>query len=83
MKSQLEALQNGIEGLKLSTNNEITLKTPVDIVSLRNTKESRGNNEVTITSDDDRALELQAWRETKDENFQLKAEVTKCRYVLQ
>lgn len=79
LKSQLESLQSGIEGLKLGTINEIPPKASIDIASKSINEETRGNNEAAITSDDNRTLELQALRETKDENSQLKAELTKCR----
>ena len=84
LKSQLESLQNCIQSLQLGMLNQTSLTQSVGIESKSTIEEPpRGNNDGNMNLDDSRALELQTWRETKDENFLLKAELTKCRYRFQ
>ena len=83
LKSQLESLQNCIQSLQLGMLNQTSLAKSVGIESTSTIEEPRGNNNGNMKLDDSRALELQTWRETKDENFLLQAKLTKCRYRFQ
>ena len=78
LKSQLESLQNTVNGLKLNTRNdkteEKTLDKANDKLYAREQKAQEDNQIDMKLEQSNQELMM-----TKDENFHLKAEVTKCR----
>ena len=78
LKSQLESLQNTVNGLKLNTRNdkteEKTLEKSNDKLYAREQKAQEDNQIDMKLEQTNQELMM-----TKDENFHLKAKVTKCR----
>ena len=75
LKSQLEALHNRIGGTNIGT--EFTPKQPLQTLQIIENKDTERKTEC----DNSKSFSLKEMRDIKDENFRLKADSTKNRYI--